>query len=114
MVALSTADTNKWATLLNGGKSTRNPQVTRCDYERTGPIRQRQRRLSEAQALQLANKYQTAASVCKLAKEFGISRRTVSERLKKAGTTAVDEGDGNAIATFEFCYPRADFGDDAG
>ena len=84
-VALSAADTNKWATLLNRGNSTPNPQVTRFDYERTGPIRQRQRRLSEAQALQLANKYQTGATVYELAKEFGISRHTVSERLKKAG-----------------------------
>ncbi|MDO8645372.1 MAG: helix-turn-helix domain-containing protein [Candidatus Planktophila sp.] len=85
MVALSTADTNKWATLLNRGHSTPEPQVTRFDYERTGPIRQRQRRLSEAQALLMADKYQAGATVYQLAQEFGISRQTVSGRLKKVG-----------------------------
>ena len=87
LVALSTADTNKWATLLNRGHSTLEPQVTRFDYERTGPIRQRQRRLNEAQALLMANKYQEGATVYQLAQEFGISRHTVSERLKRAGIT---------------------------
>ena len=43
----STAATNKWATLLNSGHSTPEAQVTRFDYERTGPIRPRQRRLCE-------------------------------------------------------------------
>ena len=85
LVALSTADTNKWATLLNRGYLTPEPQVTRFDYERTGPIRQRQRRLNEAQALLMATQYQTGATVYQLAKEFGVSRHTVSERLKKAG-----------------------------
>ena len=84
-VALSTADTNKWATLLNRGNSTPDPQVTRFDYERTGPIRQRQRRLSEAQAQLMADKYRSGANVYQLAKKFGISRHTVSERIKKAG-----------------------------
>lgn len=87
MVALSTADTNKWALLLNRGEPTPESQVTSFDYERTGPIRQRQRRLNEAQALLMANKYQDGATVYQLAQEFGISRQTVSERLKKAGIT---------------------------
>ena len=85
LVALSTADTNKWAALLNRGDSTLEVQVTSYDYERTGPIRQRQRRLNAAQALLMATKYQTGATVYQLAKEFGISRHTVSKRLKKAG-----------------------------
>ena len=71
-MALSTPDTNKWATLLNRGHSTLEPQVTRFDYERTGPIRQRQRRLSEAQALLMADKYQTGATVYQLAQEFDL------------------------------------------
>ena len=85
LVALSTADTNKWATLLNRGHSTLEPQVTRFDYERTGPIRQRQRRLSEAQALLMADKYQAGATVYQLAEEFGICRSTVSRWMKKLG-----------------------------
>ena len=87
LVALSTADTNKWAMLLNRGEPTPESQVTSFDYERTGPIRQHQRRLNEAQALLLANNYQAGATVYQLAKDFGISRQTVSERLKKAGIT---------------------------
>ena len=85
LVALSTADTNKWATLLNRGEPTPEIQVTRFDYERTGPIRQRQRRLSEAQALLMANKYRNGETIYQLSREFGISRHTVSARLKKAG-----------------------------
>ena len=87
LVALSTADTNKWAILLNRGEPMLKPKITSFDYERTGPIRQRQRRLNEAQALLMANKYQDGATVYQLAQEFGISRQTVSERLKKAGIT---------------------------
>ena len=86
-MALSTADTNKWATLLNRGDLTPESEVTNVDYERTGPIRQRQRRLSETQALIMADKYQNGATVYQLALEFGISRHTVSGRLKKVGVT---------------------------
>gem|GEM_PF-2082087 len=85
LVALSTADTNKWATLLNRSNLTPESQVTGFNYERTGPIRQRQRRLNEAQALLMGTKYQTGATVYQLAKEFDISRHTVSERLKRLG-----------------------------
>lgn len=86
-VALSTADTNKWAILLNRGEPTLKTEMTSFDYERTGPIRQHQRRLNDAQALLMANKYENGATVYQLAQEFGISRQTVSERLKKAGIT---------------------------
>jgi len=56
LVALSTSDTNKWAILVNRGGPTPESQVTSFDYERTGPLRQRQGRLSEAQALLMADK----------------------------------------------------------
>lgn len=85
VVAMSTADTDKWSVLLNRGTPTYKSEVTNVDCERAGPIRQRQRRLSETQALLMADKYQSGATVYQLAKEFGISRHTVSERLKKVG-----------------------------
>jgi len=86
-VALSTADTNKWSSLLKRGDPTPKPEVTSVDYERTGPILQRQRRLTEAQVSMLADRYRGGATVYQLAKEFSISRHTVSERLKKGGVT---------------------------
>ena len=85
LVELSTADTNKWLALLNRGAPTYKSDVTNVDYERTGPIRQRQRRLSEAQALLMANEYRNGATVYQLAKEFGICRSSVSGRIKKLG-----------------------------
>ncbi len=97
VMALSTADTNKWATLLNRGSSTPDSEITRFDYERTGPIRQRQKRLSEAQALLMANKYKNGETVYQLAREFGISRHTVSERLKKAGVAMRGQSPGVEI-----------------
>jgi len=96
-VALSTADTNKWATLLNRGDQTPKSEVTSLDYERTGPIRQRQRRLNEAQALLMATKYQNGSTVYQLAEEFGICRNTVSERLKKAGITMRRQSPGSEL-----------------
>jgi transposase-like protein len=84
-VALSTADTNKWSTLLKRDHLTLNSKVPNPDYERTGPIRQRQRRLSESQALLLADKYQNGATVYQLAEEFGICRSSVSGWIKRLG-----------------------------
>jgi DNA-directed RNA polymerase specialized sigma subunit len=97
LVALSAADTNKWATLLNRGEPTLKSEITSFDYERTGPIRQRQRRLNEAKALLMANKFQDGATVYQLAQEFGISRHTVSERLKKAGVTMRQQSPGSEL-----------------
>ena len=85
LVALFTADTNKWATLLNRGHSTPELQTTNFNYERTGPMRQRQRRLSEPRARLMADKYQNGATVYQLAKEFGICRGSVSGWLKRLG-----------------------------
>jgi len=87
LVALSTADTNKWSTLLEKRHQTSELKVTAVEYERTGPIRQRQRRLTEDQVKQMAARYHEGAAVYELAKEFGIRRATVSERLKKAGVS---------------------------
>ena len=83
IVALSTADTNKWETLLNGGDFDSESQVTGFNNQRTGPIRQPQRRLSGAQALLLADKYRNGATVYQLAEEFRICRSSVSVWLKR-------------------------------
>jgi DNA-directed RNA polymerase specialized sigma24 family protein len=119
MVALSTADTNKWATLHNRSEPTPESQVTSFDYERTGPIRQRQRRLSEAQALLVANKYQNGATVYQLAQEFGISRKTVSERIRKAGITMRRQSPGSElidsmVGLYESGMSLAEVGDQVG
>lgn len=84
MVALSTADTNKWL-LLNGEHSQRNTQENppSSDYQLLGPIRQQQRRLSEVQVRKMIARYKGGATVYELAAEFGCHRTTVAERLKK-------------------------------
>jgi len=87
LVALSTADTNKWSTLLEKRHGISKSEATPVDYERTGPILQRQRRLPDSQALMLRDRYKEGATVYELANEFSIRRATVSERLKKAGVS---------------------------
>jgi DNA invertase Pin-like site-specific DNA recombinase len=85
-VALSTADTNKWLLLIEGRLEGQTPENnTSSDYQLVGPIRQRQRRLTKVQVVEIAAKYQAGATVYKLAAEFGCHRTTVAERLKKAG-----------------------------
>jgi DNA-directed RNA polymerase specialized sigma24 family protein len=85
LVALSTADTNKWSTLLNQGLYESKPASTITHDERSGPIRQRQRRLSDVQIQQMTTRYLEGATVYELAVEFDICRSKVSERLKKSG-----------------------------
>jgi DNA-directed RNA polymerase specialized sigma24 family protein len=97
LVALSTADTNKWSTLFEKRHWTSELKVTAVEYERTGPIRQRQRRLTELQVKQMAARYHEGATVYELAKEFGIRRATVSERLKKAGVSMWFQPPGNEL-----------------
>ena len=58
---------------------------TSSRYERTGPIRQLQRRLSDALVTEMAIRYRAGATVYQLAIELNIDRRTISNRLKKAG-----------------------------
>ena len=86
LVALSTADTNKWSTLLERCHWTSELKVTAVEYERTGPILQRQRRLTKAQVIEMAARYEEGATVYELAADFGCNRTTVAARLKKAGT----------------------------
>jgi transposase-like protein len=86
VVALSTADSNKWLTLVRAslvGQKTRDS--TASDYQLLGSIRQPQRRLTKAQVAEMAAKYKTGATVYELADQFGCHRATVAERLKKAG-----------------------------
>jgi DNA-directed RNA polymerase specialized sigma24 family protein len=85
MVALSTADSNKWLLLKEGHLEKQAPEViTYPDYRLNGSIRQRQRRLTEAQVAEMRTKYLAGATVYELAAEFGCHRTTVAERLKKA------------------------------
>ncbi len=86
-MALSTADTNKWSTLLEKRHQTSKSEATPVDYERTGPILQRQRRLTDSQTLMLRDRYNEGATVYELAEEFGIRRAAVSKQLKKAGVS---------------------------
>ena len=85
-MALSTADTNKWLTLVEGRLERQVPDNhISSDYELLGPISQRQRRLTAAQVAEMAARYQEGATVYELAAEFDCNRTTVSVRLKETG-----------------------------
>ena len=85
-MALSTADSNKWLLLIEDRIGSQTPEDrTSSDYRLLGPIRQRQRRLTEAQVNEMAARYEGGATVYELAAEFGCNRTTVAARLKKAG-----------------------------
>ena len=85
-MALSTADSNKWLLLKEGHRERQTPEVpTTSDYQLLGPIRHRQRRLTEAQVVEMAVKYQAGSTVYELAGEFGCHRTTVADQLKKSG-----------------------------
>jgi len=88
-VALSTADTNKWLTLVEARLRSQSPEEVNpsSDYLLLGPISQRQRRLTEAQMSKMVKRYQEGATVYELAVEFDCHRTTVSARLKKAGVS---------------------------
>jgi hypothetical protein len=85
LVGLSTADTNKWSILLDQQFRVPTPKNANPKYERTGPLRQRQRRLPGALVAEMAAKYEAGATVYELAAEYACHRTTVAERLKKAG-----------------------------
>jgi len=86
-VALSTADTNKWLTLVEARLRSQSPEEVNpsSDYLLLGPISRRQRRLTEAQMNNMVTRYQEGATVYELATEFDCHRTTVAARLKKAG-----------------------------
>jgi hypothetical protein len=85
-VALSTADSNKWLLLIEDRLEGQTPEDhTSSDYQLLGPIRQRQRRLTDAQVIKMAARYEGGAMVYELAVEFDCNRTTVAARLKKAG-----------------------------
>jgi DNA-binding NtrC family response regulator len=86
LVALSTADANKWSAVIEGCREP-SPASGHAapDNQRSGPIRQRQRLLTEAQVADMAVRYERGATVYELAAEFGCHRTTVAERLKKLG-----------------------------
>jgi hypothetical protein len=85
-VDLSTADSNKWLTLLKAHlEGQKQGDSTASDHQLLGSLRQRQRRLTDAQVTEMAEKYQMGATVYELAAEYGCHRTTVAERLKKAG-----------------------------
>ena len=87
-MALSTADSNKWLLLIENRLARQTPEViTSSDYRLNGSIRQRQRRLTEAQVVEMAAKYKAGATVYELANEFRCHRATVAERLKRAGVS---------------------------
>ena len=86
MVALSTADSNKWLLLIEDHPERQTPEdITSSDYQLLGPIRQRLRRLTEAQVIEIVARYEEGATVYEIAAEFGCHRTTVAERLKKSG-----------------------------
>jgi DNA-directed RNA polymerase specialized sigma24 family protein len=105
-VALSTADSNKWLLLKEGHLEKQAPEViTSSDYRLNGSIRQRQRRLTEAQVVEIATKYVAGATVYELAAELGCHRTTVAERLKKAGVVMrLQSPEAVVIASMETLY----------
>lgn len=85
-VALSTWDTNNYASLKRGDSPLSPPDRTsNSDYELQGPIRQRQKRLTDAEVATMAARYDEGATVYELSAEFRCNRQTVAERLKKTG-----------------------------
>jgi predicted transcriptional regulator len=86
VVALSTADSNKWLLLIESHLERQTPEViTSSDYQLLGSIRQRQRRLTEAQVREMVARHEGGATAYELAAEFGCHRTTVAAQLKKAG-----------------------------
>ncbi|MFL6090438.1 MAG: helix-turn-helix domain-containing protein [Aeromicrobium sp.] len=81
-MALSSVDTNKWKALLEQGwERVRPPEPPNHGH------RQCQKRLTEADIARMAARYAEGGTVYRLAKEFGVARTTVANRLKKAGVS---------------------------
>lgn len=87
-MALTTADSNKWLHLIEGRFERQAPQDhPSSDYQLVGPIRQRQRRLTQGQISDMAARYGEGATVYELASEFNCNRTTIAAQLKRAGIT---------------------------
>ncbi len=84
-MALSSLDTNKWLPLLARDWTPVSQRQPTSVVEERRPLRQRQKRLTEVEAAQMAARYIEGATVYELAGEFGIERRTVAVRLRAAG-----------------------------
>lgn len=86
-MALSSLDTNKYAPLLARDCEPVSSDPLSPVSESGGPLRQRQRRLTEPDVARMVARYAEGATVYELAEEFGIERRTVAARLKKASVS---------------------------
>lgn len=84
-MALSSVDTNKWAPLLARDWRPSKLAERALDYERTGPLRQRQNRLTKVQVAEMAARYTEGATVSQLAKDFACHPKTAALRLKGYG-----------------------------
>lgn len=85
-MALSSLDTNKWRPLLARDWTDPEPTKRGTDDQRSGPLRQRQTRLTEEQVVAMAARYAEGATVRQLAVEFDCHRTTVALRLKERGS----------------------------
>lgn len=88
-MALSTAEANKWIALLNRSSPEARTETSEsqdgCEVPEVRSVRQRQRRLTEANVAELAARYGAGATVYELAAEFGCHRTTVAAQLKRLG-----------------------------
>ena len=67
----------------SAGMSQRDTSSAKTAYR----LRQPQKRLTEEQVAQVSQEYRSGATVYELGRKYGIDRRTVADRLKKAGVT---------------------------
>ena len=104
-MALSTYDTEKWFTIkkwkVSSQDETRDRRKSPTDYDGSvrvsqrddgcsktaNRIRQSQKRVTQEQVARMSQEYRSGTTVYELGKEYGIDRRTVADRLKKAGVT---------------------------
>ena len=85
VVALSSLDANKWRPLLARDWPTRPTADASPSDTRTGPLRQRQKRLTKADVDAMEARYADGATVRELAQEFGCHKQTVAQHLRARG-----------------------------
>jgi DNA-binding CsgD family transcriptional regulator len=90
-VALSTADANKWASLMAreawAPRSGATTPLSAPVCQEVRELRHQQRKLTKSQTERLVARYHEGATVYQLADEFRIQRQTVSKQLKKLGVS---------------------------